>query len=176
MARGECEEGPGESEEAAGAGEPAVAADSPDGDVALCPEPASDDLDPAARLRDGLAAALTAPDDAVCAAALTALSRAWGLFPGLDASCVRRTYSAGKGFMPRLAAELVPAAMDVAATGRRHRIRPCDDPSCGLPFLDSTRDGRARYCSLRCSNRSKGRRRRARSINRTVDGTAWGGP
>lgn len=127
-----------------------------------CPGPTLDDIRPAARMRDRLAAALGSDDDAACAASLSNLSSEWGLYPGLDAQCRPVTMSGPLEFLPQLAAALVPAAMEIATTGWRSRLRRCTDPRCRTPFLDGSSDGRRLYCSAPCSNRAKARRRRER--------------
>ncbi|MUN42104.1 CGNR zinc finger domain-containing protein [Actinomadura litoris] len=44
-----------------------------------------------------------------------------------------------------------------------HRLRRCAVAGCTVIFADTTRTGRRRYCSQRCSNRDAVRRHRART-------------
>ena len=52
-------------------------------------------------------------------------------------------------------------------TGPRERLRRCEGPRCALLFLDTSRNGRRRWCDMKvCGNRAKNRafhRRAARS-------------
>lgn len=61
------------------------------------------------------------------------------------------------------------------------RIRVCDAPDCGLLFVDRSRPGRRRWCSMeRCGNRRKTREYRGRAGARVRDpdgpGAAADGP
>jgi predicted RNA-binding Zn ribbon-like protein len=74
--------------------------------------------------------------------------------PQLDASMrIRWVGSApGQAVLVRLAA----AAVELVAGPDRKRIRNCADPSCSLMFIDRSRPGRRRWCSMeRCGNRAK---------------------
>lgn len=44
-----------------------------------------------------------------------------------------------------------------------NRIDRCEAGDCGRAFADTTRNGRQRYCCLRCANRDAVRRHRARA-------------
>jgi len=50
--------------------------------------------------------------------------------------------------------------------GAGDRLRACDRPSCGVAFIDTSRNGRRRFCSVRCANQvnvaAHRRRERAR--------------
>lgn len=43
-----------------------------------------------------------------------------------------------------------------------HRLARCHAQPCGRVVVDTTRNGRQRYCSVRCANRAAVRRHRAR--------------
>ncbi|MEM1182794.1 MAG: ABATE domain-containing protein [Acidobacteriota bacterium] len=61
---------------------------------------------------------------------------------------------------------LAEAAVDLVATGDRRRLRACGARGCLLQFLDTSRNGSRRWCSMAsCGNRSKAARhyRRHRS-------------
>ena len=36
--------------------------------------------------------------------------------------------------------------------GAGARLRVCDRPGCGVAFIDTSRNGRRRFCSVRCAN------------------------
>jgi len=62
--------------------------------------------------------------------------------------------------------ELARGAIDLVTGRQLARIRNCAGPSCSLMFIDHSRPGRRRWCSMeRCGNRAKTasyrRRRRA---------------
>jgi len=58
-------------------------------------------------------------------------------------------------------------AMDFAetlASGRTSRLRQCEHPSCVMMFIDMSKNGKRRWCSMEtCGNREKAAGRRARS-------------
>lgn len=55
------------------------------------------------------------------------------------------------------------SAGDLLASDRLDRLRRCADPVCGWLFLDESRSGRRRWCSMAdCGNRAKARRHHAR--------------
>jgi predicted RNA-binding Zn ribbon-like protein len=60
-------------------------------------------------------------------------------------------------------AELARAAIELVAGPDLQRIRNCADPTCSLMFIDRSRPGRRRWCSMeRCGNRDKTARYRQR--------------
>jgi predicted RNA-binding Zn ribbon-like protein len=62
---------------------------------------------------------------------------------------------------------LVPVAQDAArllTTGDPSRLRRCASPDCHLWFIDTSKSGRRRWCSMsRCGNRAKVARHRRRA-------------
>jgi predicted RNA-binding Zn ribbon-like protein len=53
---------------------------------------------------------------------------------------------------------------DLLASDRRERVRTCGDPECGWMFVDESRAGSRRWCSMEgCGNRNKARRHYARA-------------
>jgi predicted RNA-binding Zn ribbon-like protein len=55
------------------------------------------------------------------------------------------------------------SAGELLASDRLNRLRRCADPVCGWLFLDESRSGRRRWCSMAdCGNRAKARRHHAR--------------
>jgi len=51
---------------------------------------------------------------------------------------------------------IAAAAADLMTGTDADRLRQCDDPTCVLWFVDTTRNGRRRWCSMaRCGNRAK---------------------
>jgi predicted RNA-binding Zn ribbon-like protein len=64
---------------------------------------------------------------------------------------------------PSTDAVLFPVAYAAAAMltgGRFSHIRPCARTTCRVLFLDETKNGSRRWCSLRCMERSRAPRRR----------------
>jgi len=52
------------------------------------------------------------------------------------------------------------AAASLLAAGRTEHIKACAHGPCGLLFLDQTKNGSRRWCSLRCMERARAPRRR----------------
>lgn len=53
-------------------------------------------------------------------------------------------------------ARLAAAAVELVAGPELARVRNCADPTCSLMFIDRSRPGRRRWCSMdRCGNRAK---------------------
>ncbi len=56
-------------------------------------------------------------------------------------------------------APLLWSAGDLLASGKLDRVRRCANPECGWLFLDDSRAGKRRWCSMSaCGNRAKARR------------------
>jgi predicted RNA-binding Zn ribbon-like protein len=52
--------------------------------------------------------------------------------------------------------QVARSAIELVAGPELPRIRNCGDPSCSLMFIDHSRPGRRRWCSMeRCGNRAK---------------------
>jgi predicted RNA-binding Zn ribbon-like protein len=52
-------------------------------------------------------------------------------------------------------------ALDLATSPAAARLRECADPECRAVFLDASRPGQRRWCSMdECGNRAKKQRRR----------------
>ena len=119
----------------------------------------------AGRLREVFAAATAADQAELADALLTA------------ADCRPRLVSHGGGkpfhlhFAPA-ESSLAARVRALTAAGLAHvidggggsRLRACDRPGCGAAFLDTSRNGRRRFCSVRCANQVNvaNHRRRAR--------------
>lgn len=56
--------------------------------------------------------------------------------------------------------EILHAARTAMADGTLRRIRPCAGQECGRYFLDQTKNGSRRWCSMRCMERARAPRRR----------------
>jgi len=55
------------------------------------------------------------------------------------------------------------SAMQLLTGGQLTRVKECADPRCGWLFLDTSRNGTRRWCSMRdCGNRNKARRHHQR--------------
>ena len=56
-------------------------------------------------------------------------------------------------------APLLWSAGDLLAGGKLDRVKRCANPECGWLFLDDSRAGKRRWCSMSsCGNREKARR------------------
>lgn len=74
--------------------------------------------------------------------------------PQLDAD-LRAVHQAGNPCTAALA-EVAASAVELIGGADRTRIRNCADPTCSLMFIDHSRPGRRRWCSMeRCGNRAK---------------------
>jgi predicted RNA-binding Zn ribbon-like protein len=63
----------------------------------------------------------------------------------------------------RLTAPLLTAAAELLASGAWRRVRQCNDKHCGWLFLDQSKAGRRRWCSMAdCGNRAKAARHHRR--------------
>lgn len=59
--------------------------------------------------------------------------------------------------------QLAVAAIELVGGPELDRVRNCADPTCSLMFIDHSRPGRRRWCSMdRCGNRAKTARYRRR--------------
>jgi predicted RNA-binding Zn ribbon-like protein len=56
------------------------------------------------------------------------------------------------GLVPRVMALTVAGLAHMIDTGAGARLRCCDRDMCGTAFLDTSRNGRRRFCSVRCAN------------------------
>ena len=89
-------------------------------------------------------------------AAVTALRRERGAY-GWDVDVKSGTALA-------LLAPVLWSAGDLLAGPRLDRVRRCANPECGWLFLDDSRAGKRRWCSMTsCGNRAKARRHYHRS-------------
>jgi len=127
----------------------------------------------ALRLRDALARAVPAwtggtlvPDDAVAALDRVVAARSeTHRVVRRGGACVVESVPIVRGTLGLLA-PVALAAATLLATADPARVRRCDGPGCGLWFLDASRNGSRRWCSMaRCGNRVKvaahNRRKRA---------------
>jgi predicted RNA-binding Zn ribbon-like protein len=81
--------------------------------------------------------------------------------PQLDRSL--RLRSAGPDPCRAALAQLACAAIELVAGPDLQRICNCANPACSLMFIDHSRPGRRRWCSMeRCGNRAKTARYRQR--------------
>lgn len=117
------------------------------------------DLDDCRPLRDRLRAIVEAPSPAT----FNALGARLPCVPVLDDD---RRLGLEPGPAATLAQRLgITAIAELAELLRRHgpeRIRQCAAAPCRDAFVDTSRNGRRRYCSPRCANRLNAARHRAR--------------
>jgi predicted RNA-binding Zn ribbon-like protein len=68
------------------------------------------------------------------------------------------------GTAERLLWPVVRSAAELMIAPALDRVRECDGENCGWLFLDTSKAGRRRWCSMEiCGNRAKARRHRARA-------------
>lgn len=80
-----------------------------------------------------------------------------------------RNFVAGGDAFAALMMPVVDDAADSLITGELGRVRCCGDPRCRRVFLDSTKNGRRRWCDMAtCGNRAKAARHRAREPMRST--------
>lgn len=103
----------------------------------------------------------------------------------VDADCRPRLVSHGPGLAVHLhyapvRSGLVPRVMALTAAGLAHmidsgagaRLRCCDRDACGTAFLDTSRNGRRHFCSVRCANQVNVANHRLRQRHVAVGGGA----
>jgi predicted RNA-binding Zn ribbon-like protein len=56
------------------------------------------------------------------------------------------------GLAARVRALTAAGLGHVVDGGAGDRLRACDRPGCGVAFIDTSRNGRRRFCSVRCAN------------------------
>ncbi len=59
---------------------------------------------------------------------------------------------AESGLAARVRALTAAGLAHVIDAGGGSRLRACDRPGCGVAFLDTSRNGRRHFCSVRCAN------------------------
>ena len=80
-----------------------------------------------------------------------------------------RNFVAGGDAFAALMMPIVDDGADSLIAGELGRVRCCSDPRCRRVFLDSTKNGRRRWCDMAtCGNRAKAARHRAREPMRTI--------
>jgi predicted RNA-binding Zn ribbon-like protein len=80
-----------------------------------------------------------------------------------------RNFVAGGDAFAALMMPIVDDGADSLIAGELGRVRCCNDPRCRRVFLDSTKNGRRRWCDMAtCGNRAKAARHRAREPMRAV--------
>lgn len=118
-------------------------------------EPAQRDVERIRRLRADLRAAFLSHDpDAVADTVAEWLQATPGRL-AVDRSSLRPS------FCPEVSScrcLLVPALLDALDLAREgiHRVRECAAPNCGFVYVDTSRNGSRRWCSMeRCGSRAK---------------------
>jgi len=77
----------------------------------------------------------------------------WEIMPRFDAP-------AADALLGRLAADFA----GTLASGRTGRLRRCEHPNCVMMFIDTSKNGKRRWCSMEtCGNREKAAGHRART-------------
>ena len=86
----------------------------------------------------------------------------------LDGKDLGWRFGSGRSAASEVLAPLVWSAADLITSARAQRLRQCEDPKgCGWLFLDESRAGTRRWCSMGdCGNRAKARRHHLRTRER----------
>ncbi|MFD5226607.1 CGNR zinc finger domain-containing protein [Microbacterium sp. NPDC058342] len=107
-----------------------------------------------------------APDDAARASALNAQMAAAAAYPQLtdhDGEGWHLHYRDPTRSLPDVLSGVLSVGTALHLTERgMHRLSRCAASPCQRVVVDVTRNGRQRYCSVRCANRDAVRRHRAR--------------
>ena len=132
-------------------------------DAALRPDRARDVLRRAVTLREALHRLLrtagaegpaSAADRAVLNAELASPAGAWQLVPGAGG-----WHWQGADDLAGVLRPIAWSAAELLASPERLRVKACGDATCGWLFLDASRNGTRRWCSMAgCGNRAKARR------------------
>ena len=64
----------------------------------------------------------------------------------------------------RIRVEIAMALIDVIRSGEQQRLRVCEADDCEGLFVDLSRNGSKRFCSVRCGNRMNMVAFRARAV------------
>jgi predicted RNA-binding Zn ribbon-like protein len=129
------------------------------------------DLERCRALREGLIHVLAAPSAGDLVARLNAIiaevSTGAALVERADSGwAIALTLRPRRRLDERLAAIAVTELVDLVSTVGPERIRTCNAPPCREIFVDTSRNGRRRYCSRRCANRVNATRHRHRRLRR----------
>lgn len=84
-----------------------------------------------------------------------------GAFPHLELQALGQglAWSAGADHLEAVLWPVVRAAVELLASSRHGLVHECEAPDCTWLFLDRSRTGRRRWCSMAsCGNRAKARR------------------
>jgi len=129
---------------------------------------ASDDHVRTRRVVDAWLAVVDAEDDAARAAALNRQMAAAAAYPQLtdhDGEGWHLHYRDAGSSLPDVLEAVISVGTALHLTERgMHRLGRCAAAPCANVYVDITRNGRQRYCSVRCANRDAVRRHRARGI------------
>lgn len=124
--------------------------------VASLPKISADDLDKARRLREAIfklaAEAHSAGFDQQELAVLNQIAATPAAVPALKPDGHIELDPSAAGLLSLLARE----AIQLLGSERRDRLKICQSPSCSILFIDSTRSGERRWCSMNaCGNKAK---------------------
>jgi predicted RNA-binding Zn ribbon-like protein len=129
-------------------------------------EAATDDHQRSRAVVDAWLAVVDAGDDAARARALNAQMAAAAAYPQLtdhDGEGWHLHYREPVRSLPDVLEAVISVGTALHLTERgMHRLGRCAAMPCRNVIVDVTRNGRQRYCSVRCANRDAVRRHRAR--------------
>ena len=138
----------------------------------LCPRPAVSDhhVEAARGLREAIYR-LAHPKQKLSAADVATVNR-WAGLPSLAPKLAVDGTARFRGSVEGALSTIARDAIDLLTGPLARRIRECARPDCSLLFVDASRPGRRRWCSMeRCGNRRKtaAYRRRKRQGRRQRD-------
>ncbi|WP_295853079.1 CGNR zinc finger domain-containing protein [uncultured Microbacterium sp.] len=130
---------------------------------------ASDDHERTRAVIDEWLRIVDAPDDDARAALLNAQMAAVTAYPRLtdhDGEGWHLHYRDSDEALPRVLAAVISVGTSLHLVTRgMSRLGRCAADPCANVVVDVTRNGRQRYCSVRCANRAAVRRHRAREVS-----------
>ncbi|MFD5213096.1 CGNR zinc finger domain-containing protein [Microbacterium sp. NPDC058345] len=116
---------------------------------------------------DAWLSVVDAPDAATRAVLLNSQMAAAAAYPQMvdhDGEGWHLHYRDATTSLPSVLEAVISVGTALHLTGRgAHRLGRCHAAPCRRVIVDVTRNGRQRYCSVRCANRDAVRRHRARS-------------
>jgi predicted RNA-binding Zn ribbon-like protein len=123
------------------------------------PHATQDDVETARELREAIYALVSGRPSSAALTALNAVAALRPARPQLSASSQLRMTGIAREYLATIAG----SAIELLGSAERDRVRQCDGEGCSILFLDLSRSGGRRWCSMSgCGNRAKARTFRKR--------------
>ena len=123
------------------------------------PQASTQDVDTARELREAIYALLSGRPSVAARATLNAVAALRPARPQLSATGRLQMTGTASEYLATIAG----SAIELLGSADRDRIRQCEGDGCAIVFLDLSRSGRRRWCSMSgCGNRAKARTFRER--------------